>query len=161
MSARVFIPLPFENMVIRSPNAPDRRTIRRGTEKVRRVLFGPVDHAETKRIFETEFTLQKTNDKERWDFDFEREIPLNRSNRYIWKPVMNLRNPTIDMSPVKRKRSLLDDIEDNSDCYPPPLSAIVPPQTICQNVITNNKHKKQCLITGKQNYYLLFVCFFF
>lgn len=150
MSARVFIPLPFENMTIRSPNASDRRTIRRGTDKVRRVLFGPVDHVETKKFFEKEFALQKTNDKEKWGFDFEREIPLNTSERYIWKPVQ-LMSHTIDMSPVKRKRSSMD-VEDNGDCYAPSLSDIIPITTppVCQNVITN-KNKKQCLITGKKD----------
>jgi len=58
--------------------------------RVRRVLFGPVDHEDTRRFVDTELALQKERDSDRWGFDFvlERERTSGPgTTRYIWQRV--------------------------------------------------------------------------
>lgn len=58
--------------------------------RVRRVLFGPVDHKDTRRFVDRELALQKERDSERWGFDFvlERERTSGPGTmRYIWQRV--------------------------------------------------------------------------
>lgn len=54
--------------------------------RVRRDLFGPVDHAAARALAERELRAQSLLDAERWGFDFRLEVPKANS-RYEWEPV--------------------------------------------------------------------------
>jgi len=62
--------------------APSRAALAR----VRRDLFGPVDHAAARALAERELRAQSLLDAERWGFDFHLEIPRANS-RYEWELV--------------------------------------------------------------------------
>ena len=53
--------------------------------KVRRNLFGSVDHSESLSLAEQELKVQSILDSERWGFDFHLELPIN-STRFEWQP---------------------------------------------------------------------------
>jgi hypothetical protein len=58
--------------------------------RVRRVLFGPVDHEHTRQFVEHELDLQRERDSERWGFDFQHEKERHSgpgSKRYVWEKV--------------------------------------------------------------------------
>lgn len=56
--------------------------------RVRRDLFGPVDHAATKALAEQELKAQSIVDAEKWNFDFRLEIPIKcSSSRFHWEPI--------------------------------------------------------------------------
>ncbi|EZA50611.1 hypothetical protein X777_10962 [Ooceraea biroi] len=57
--------------------------------RVRRDLFGPVDHAAARALAERELRAQSRIDAERWGFDFHKEIPRANS-RYEWELVTEL-----------------------------------------------------------------------
>lgn len=60
--------------------------------RVRRVLFGPVDHEDTRRFVDRELALQQERDSERWGFDFmlERERTSGPgTKRYVWQKVIS------------------------------------------------------------------------
>lgn len=62
--------------------APSRAALAR----VRRDLFGPVDHAAARALAEKELRAQSLLDAERWGFDFRLEVPVSRDNaRYEWE----------------------------------------------------------------------------
>jgi Cyclin-dependent kinase inhibitor. len=72
--------------VFASLHRPDGSAVAR----VRRILFGPVDHEDTRRFVDRELALQKERDTERWGFDFllERERTSGPgTKRYIWQRV--------------------------------------------------------------------------
>lgn len=52
--------------------------------RVRRDLFGPVDHAAARALAERELKAQAILDSERWGFDFRLEVPKSGS-RYEWE----------------------------------------------------------------------------
>ncbi|XP_012282538.1 cyclin-dependent kinase inhibitor 1C [Orussus abietinus] len=85
MSARVLNPAMMTEM---SRNlgggraAPSRAALAR----VRRDLFGPVDHAAARACAERELRAQSLLDAEKWGFDFRLEIPKGNS-RYEWELV--------------------------------------------------------------------------
>lgn len=54
--------------------------------RVRRDLFGPVDHAAARALAERELRAQSLLDAERWGFDFRLEVPRANS-RYEWELV--------------------------------------------------------------------------
>ncbi|KAH0550635.1 cyclin-dependent kinase inhibitor 1 [Cotesia glomerata] len=56
--------------------------------KVRRDLFGPVDHEAARAFVERELKAQSVLDAERWGFDFSLGLPRN-SARYDWEVVSN------------------------------------------------------------------------
>lgn len=60
--------------------APSRAALAR----VRRDLFGPVDHAAARALAEKELRAQSVLDAERWGFDFRLEVPKDNS-RYDWE----------------------------------------------------------------------------
>lgn len=63
--------------------------------RVRRVLFGPVDHEDTRRFVDRELASQTERDCERWGFDFvlERERTSGPgTTRYIWQRVTSDEN---------------------------------------------------------------------
>lgn len=56
--------------------------------KVRRDLFGPVDHADARALAENELKSQSIKDTERWGFDFRLEVPKNsNTSRFEWEIV--------------------------------------------------------------------------
>ncbi|XP_058789620.1 uncharacterized protein LOC131663300 [Phymastichus coffea] len=64
--------------------APSRAALAR----VRRDLFGPVDHAAARAYAEHELRTQSLLDSERWGFDFRLELPKSEANsRFVWQPV--------------------------------------------------------------------------
>lgn len=62
--------------------APSRAALAR----VRRDLFGPVDHAAARALAEKELRAQAALDQERWGFDFRLELPRENA-RYEWEAV--------------------------------------------------------------------------
>ncbi|XP_076676154.1 cyclin-dependent kinase inhibitor dacapo [Andrena cerasifolii] len=85
MSARVLNPVMMTEM---SRNLGGGRTVpsRAALARVRRDLFGPVDHAAARALAERELRAQSILDAERWGFDFHLEIPRANS-RYEWELV--------------------------------------------------------------------------
>ncbi|XP_076176996.1 cyclin-dependent kinase inhibitor dacapo [Ptiloglossa arizonensis] len=85
MSARVLNPAMMTEM---SRNLGGGRTVpsRAALARVRRDLFGPVDHAAARALAERELRAQSILDAERWGFDFHLEIPRANS-RYEWELV--------------------------------------------------------------------------
>ncbi|XP_012138340.1 cyclin-dependent kinase inhibitor dacapo [Megachile rotundata] len=85
MSARVLNPVMMTEM---SRNLGGGRTVpsRAALARVRRDLFGPVDHAAARALAERELRAQSMLDAERWGFDFHLEIPKANS-RYEWELV--------------------------------------------------------------------------
>ncbi|XP_076235939.1 cyclin-dependent kinase inhibitor dacapo [Calliopsis andreniformis] len=85
MSARVLNPVMMTEM---SRNLGGGRTVpsRAALARVRRDLFGPVDHAAARALAERELRAQSMLDAERWGFDFHLEIPRANS-RYEWELV--------------------------------------------------------------------------
>ncbi|KZC04390.1 PREDICTED: cyclin-dependent kinase inhibitor 1 [Dufourea novaeangliae] len=85
MSARVLNPVMMTEM---SRNLGGGRTApsRAALARVRRDLFGPVDHAAARALAERELRAQSMLDAERWGFDFHLEIPRANS-RYEWELV--------------------------------------------------------------------------
>ncbi|KAJ9600773.1 hypothetical protein L9F63_001053, partial [Diploptera punctata] len=58
--------------------------------RVRRDLFGPVNHDEARRLVDTELAEQQARDSDRWGFDFARGLPRKSgpgTARYIWEKV--------------------------------------------------------------------------
>ncbi|XP_069824179.1 cyclin-dependent kinase inhibitor 1C [Dendropsophus ebraccatus] len=49
-----------------------------------RSLFGPVDHAELRRELHARLREMEEDSSRRWDFDFQRGVPLP-SSRYVWE----------------------------------------------------------------------------
>ncbi|XP_034171240.1 cyclin-dependent kinase inhibitor dacapo [Osmia lignaria lignaria] len=85
MSARVLNPVMMTEM---SRNLGGGRSVpsRAALARVRRDLFGPVDHAAARALAERELRAQSILDAERWGFDFHLEIPKANS-RYEWELV--------------------------------------------------------------------------
>ncbi|KAK0166967.1 hypothetical protein PV327_004428 [Microctonus hyperodae] len=92
MSARVMNPALMtemgRNLVSGNGNSGGGRIApsRAALARVRRDLFGPVDHAAARALAERELKAQSILDAERWGFDFHLEMPKNNS-RYDWEIV--------------------------------------------------------------------------
>ncbi|RZC42607.1 CDI domain containing protein [Asbolus verrucosus] len=77
-------------------------------EKVKRSLFGPVNH-EINRIFmEQHLSLEYIRGCRKWNFNFREEIPLDGDGDYIWTPPSPV--------PINRKRKPAE-LPDNSSAY--------------------------------------------
>ncbi|KYN38215.1 hypothetical protein ALC56_07255 [Trachymyrmex septentrionalis] len=63
--------------------APSRAALAR----VRRDLFGPVDHAAAQALAERELRAQSQLDANRWGFNFQKGAPLKSNSRYEWEPL--------------------------------------------------------------------------
>lgn len=76
MSASVFKPIRQHDMArIRTPPPLDKRFgVPRDVQKVRRMLFGPVDHEESRRMAEEQFARQMAAGMSRWEFDFHKGV---------------------------------------------------------------------------------------
>jgi hypothetical protein len=106
MSARVFNPAVMSERMVRGAGAvpesgvqapiavaavgalhrPDGEAVAR----VRRALFGPVDHEDTRRFVDEQLALQQAQDAERWGFDFVLERERNSGSgtkRFVWEKV--------------------------------------------------------------------------
>ena len=56
------------------------------TSRVRRALFGPVDHEENLRFVQQELQRGQKEAEKRWDFDFVNDRPVNNPDRrYVWE----------------------------------------------------------------------------
>lgn len=82
MSARVLNPTTLMSSEMTRRVGPNRAALAR----VRRDLFGPVDHAAARALAESELRAQSILDSERWGFDFRLEVPRDNS-RYEWRIV--------------------------------------------------------------------------
>lgn len=125
--------------------------------KVKRVLFGPVDHTETQKFLEEELEKIAVTQSETWNFDFKREQMLNPDGIYNWRPA----TPHKTIRPIKK----FPVIEvDNLEFYGQPTEIIrpIPIKVIQETEIKSipksqtQKSKPQRLITGK---YTQIYCF--
>lgn len=124
---------------------------RQEVRKVKRVLFGPVDHTETQKFLEEELEKITVEQSETWNFDFKREQMLNPDGRYIWRPV----TPHKTIRPIKK----FPVVEiDTHEFYGQPNEIIrpIPIKVIKENADVSStpksqtqKSKPQRLITGK------------
>lgn len=56
------------------------------TSRVRRALFGPVDHAENLRFVKQELERGQREAEKRWNYDFVNDRPVNNPDRrYVWE----------------------------------------------------------------------------
>lgn len=76
MSASVFKPIrPHDMARIKTPPPLEKRIgMSQDVQKVRRMLFGPVDHEACRLMAEEHFTRQLTSGMAKWDFDFENGV---------------------------------------------------------------------------------------
>ncbi|PSN34402.1 hypothetical protein C0J52_27421 [Blattella germanica] len=66
------------------------RSFGREVARVRRDLFGPVDHEESRRFVENELAAQSERDADRWGFDFQKGSPRKSgpgTARFMWEKV--------------------------------------------------------------------------
>lgn len=135
--------------------SPDRVFCRSEVQKVKRSLFGPVDHAETQKFIDKELEKISVTQSETWNFDFIRETTLDPNGRYIWRPA----TPQKNIRPIKKLPCLEKD--DTSELYGQPLDIIRPTpirpvqeETDMQSPPkqTQKSHQPQRLITGKSTF---------
>jgi len=122
--------------------------------RVRRVLFGPVDHEDTRRFVDTELALQKERDSDRWGFDFvlERERTSGPgTTRYIWQRVQS--DEKIPEPYALRGMKYLGKRAVSSDDDPKP--ATTAQEVEAATSVASATNTKQTLISGKTNCVLL------
>lgn len=89
------------------------RTGSSAPSQVKRCLFGPIDHEENRRLLKHEIEKQNHEDNQRWNFDFQNELPLTDTGkgdqRYQWLP---LRTDADAALPVMRQ---IDDTRPEED----------------------------------------------
>lgn len=79
MSASVFKPIrPHDMTRIRTPPPLDtkRMGMQQDVQKVRRALFGPVNHEENRRMAEEHLAAQLSSAISRWEFDFNSGVSM-------------------------------------------------------------------------------------
>lgn len=92
MSARVLNPASTKMMTEIGRNSQSSNNSSRvmpsraALARVRRDLFGPVDHAAARAFAERELRAQAILDADKWGFDFKLEMPRSNS-RYDWQAV--------------------------------------------------------------------------
>lgn len=119
MSASVFKPICHEMPRLRTQTPIDRGSIGKNFPSVKRVLFGPPDHEETRRILDADIQRQRLNASMKWNFDFVREVTLNPEGRYVWSSV----TPSLERCKRPAKRSPFDE-EDNLHLYCDPVESL-------------------------------------
>lgn len=95
MSARVFNPVVMTELtrLRHQTNFQDKQNFNHHhhpippAARVRRDLFGPVNHEETRKFVEAELAHQQKIDSDRWGFDFLRDIPNTNHHKYSWERV--------------------------------------------------------------------------
>lgn len=137
-----------------SQHRPDGSAVAR----VRRVLFGPVDHDDTRRFVDRELALQKERDSERWGFDFVRERERTSgpgTTRYIWQRVT--RDEKIPEPYALRGMKYLGKRAVSSDDDPKPGTTAleVEAATSARATTVTASNTKQTVISGKTNFVLL------
>jgi len=127
--------------------------------RVRRVLFGPVDHDDTRRFVDTELASQTERDCERWGFDFvlERERTSGPgTTRYFWQRVTPDEN--IPEPYALRGMQYLGKRAVSSDEDPKPATTAqeaVAATTAAGGTVVTATNRKQTLISGKTDFVLL------
>lgn len=119
MSASVFKPICHEMRRLRTQTPMDRGSIGKDFPRVRRVLFGPPDHEETRRMLDAELDRQRVNSALKWNFDFLREVTVNPEGRYVWSTA----TPRIEKCKRPLKRSQFEE-EDNVHLYCDPVESL-------------------------------------
>lgn len=113
MSARVFKPISLTESLgkLHRPE-PASRIRNPGITRVRRSLFGPINHADTQRFLEEELAKESRNSADKWQFNFAVGKPLEAAKevRFVWEPVNE-----ITFAPVK---DAFVPESDNEGCYP-------------------------------------------
>lgn len=118
--------------------------------KVKRVLFGPVDHAETQKFLEEELEKITVTQSETWNFDFKREQMLNPDGIYNWRPA----TPQKTIRPIKKAPAVEVDTHQlygrpNEIIRPIPIKVIQEAELKTSLKTQNQTSKPQRLITGK------------
>lgn len=146
MSTSVYKPLGLSFLA----KSPDRIFCRSEVQKVKRVLFGPVDNTETQKFLEDELEKITVSQSENWNFDFKREKTLDPNGRYHWRPA----TPQKNIRPIKRRPS--SEPEQQDFLYGQPTEIIRPtpirPTAEPEMQSPPNSTKSQSpqrLITGK------------
>lgn len=114
MSARVFKPIGLnETLSKHHKPEPTNRIRNPGIARVRRSLFGPINHADTQRFLEEELAKESLNSANKWQFNFAVGKPLEvtKEVRFVWEAV----KPNITFAPV-RNVAVVE--SDNEACYP-------------------------------------------
>jgi hypothetical protein len=121
--------------------------------RVRKVLFGPVDHDDTRRFVDRELALQQERDSERWGFDFVRERGRTSgpgTTRYIWQRVTSDEN--IPEPYALRGMNYLGKHAVSNDDPKPATTAL---EVVAATSAATETNTKQTLISGKTNFVLL------
>ncbi|XP_063988914.1 cyclin-dependent kinase inhibitor 1B-like [Diachasmimorpha longicaudata] len=84
MSARVMNPAMMSEMGRNLGGGKRAAPNREALARVRRDLFGPVDHAAARALVDRELKAQSVIDAKRWGFDFRLEMPTGNS-KYDWE----------------------------------------------------------------------------
>lgn len=136
-----------------SLHTPDGSAVAR----VRRVLFGPVDHEGTRRFVDKELALQKERDSERWGFDFVLEKERTRgpgTSRYIWRRVAP--DEKIPEPYALRGMQYLGKHAVSNDDQKPATTALeVVAATSAAASTETATNSKQTVISGKTDFVLL------
>lgn len=125
--------------------------------KVKRVLFGPVDHTETQKFLEEELEKITVTQSETWNFDFKREKMLNPDGIYNWRPA----TPHKTIRPIKKAPVVEVETHQlygrpNEIIRPIPIKVIQETEIKTPLKTQNLKSKPQRLITGKYNLFFSF-----
>ncbi|XP_075234662.1 cyclin-dependent kinase inhibitor dacapo [Lycorma delicatula] len=108
MSARVFNPMvmsEFQRMISRNNNGTDTTGQIDGNAvaRVRKNLFGPVDHEDNIAFVDRELAAANIRDSEKWGFDFIREKPVKSvASRYVWEKVIPHRDSVPEPYALRR-----------------------------------------------------------
>lgn len=102
---------------------------------VRRCLFGPVDHDAVRRDLQREMKTMSEENTRRWNFDFERECPLE--GRYLWSKYSST------PSESKESQSLVSNSRTGSDtsCTTLQLNSTTNANLGCVKTSTKNASK--------------------
>lgn len=165
MSARVFNPhimsemrrvlrggghLDLSESDVRSPR--DNNSL----ERIKKCLFGPIDHNECKMYVQQEMESHRDKASEKWNFDFKtgKPRPLEEGCVYEWK-VMKTNEPVPEAYALARLPYLSQhadnsttvkvDPKDSQSCCPSSSSSV----TSAKRTVKCNK---QTVITGKFHY---------
>lgn len=105
--------------------------------RVKRILFGPVDHQATQKFIDEELKKIIVTKSEQWNFDFQKERTLSPEGLFEWRPA----TPKKQLTPLKRKADSEQDITEQyyefseaDSVRPRPVKCLSP---------THNGHKTQ------------------
>lgn len=118
------------------------------TRKVKRSLFGPIDHVSSQKFLEEELERIRTTQSEKWNFDFQHEVPLSQRGGFQWKSVAPIK--------IKPRKRPINDFE-GQDLYaipddvirPTPIRFMQEKEEVTSSQKSHQNSKPQRLITGK------------